>query len=713
MPEGNEVVTGYMRLVPTLEGIQDEIAKQFGGAADAAAGEGDKAGGRFGGGMVKALAGAGIVAGVVGAFKGLYEIGSTFDEITDTIRVGTGAQGEALEGLSEVAKNIGTSIPTDFEAAGQTVADLNTRLGLSGDTLETVGKQYLEAGRILGEAVDVQATSAAFTAFGIEGQAVEGAMDSLFQVSQATGVGMNELASGVQTVAPALQNLGFGFDESVSLMGTLDKAGLNSTAILGSMSKGMINLAKDGEEPQAAFQRVTGEIQSFVDAGDTASALNLASEVFGTKGASQFVGALQDGVLNMDDLMSATGATGDTILGVGEETMDFAERWQITLNKAMEAFEPIATAVFTALGDGLTAAMPLLNDLGTWVGENTESVGVIAGVIGVALVAAFVAWTASIWASTIALLANPITWIVIGIVALIAAIVLLVLNWDTVVATITDIWGGFIGWITDGLNAFGAWWTEMWGGLGNWIVEIWTGFTTWVSEVFTNFLTGLQIIGAIISAWWNGLWTGIGDFIGGVWNWIVGAVTGYINLVLAVFTTVGALIGAVWSGLWNGIISFFTGAWDTIAGILGTIGDTFATVFNTIGDVIRGAFEGVVSFVTDLINNIIRPINDLIDGVNGITGVVGDAIGISLSIPNIPMLAKGGTVTGSGSVIVGERGPELLTLPRGATVDPDIGNANRGGPQVTQNIYGGDGTSAGEIARVASDQLNYELRGAR
>ncbi|PPG36336.1 phage tail tape measure protein [Rathayibacter sp. AY2B5] len=713
MPEGNEVVTGYMRLVPTLEGIQDEIAKQFGGAADAAAGEGDKAGGRFGGGMVKALAGAGIVAGVVGAFKGLYEIGSTFDEITDTIRVGTGAQGEALEGLSEVAKNIGTSIPTDFEAAGQTVADLNTRLGLSGDTLETVGKQYLEAGRILGEAVDVQATSAAFTAFGIEGQAVEGAMDSLFQVSQATGVGMNELASGVQTVAPALQNLGFGFDESVSLMGTLDKAGLNSTAILGSMSKGMINLAKDGEEPQAAFQRVTGEIQSFVDAGDTASALNLASEVFGTKGASQFVGALQDGVLNMDDLMSATGATGDTILGVGEETMDFAERWQITLNKAMEAFEPIATAVFTALGDGLTAAMPLLNDLGTWVGENTESVGVIAGVIGVGLVAAFVAWTASIWASTIALLANPITWIVVGIVALIAAIVLLVLNWDTVVATITDIWGGFIGWITDGLNAFGAWWSEMWGGLGNWIVEIWTGFTTWVSEVFTNFLSGLQIIGAIISAWWNGLWTGIGDFVGGVWNWIVGAVTGYINLVLAVFTTVGALIGAVWSGLWNGIISFFTGAWDTIAGILDTIGDTFATVFNTIGDVIRGAFEGVVSFVTDLINNIIRPINDLIDGVNGITGVVGDAIGISLSIPNIPMLWQGGTVTGAGSVIVGERGPELLTLPRGATVDPDIGNANRGGPQVTQNIYGGDGTSAGEIARVASDQLNYELRGAR
>lgn len=709
MPEGNEVVTGYMRLVPTLEGIQDEIAKQFGGAADAAQGEGDRAGSRFGGGMVKALAGAGIVTGVVGAFKGLYEIGSTFDEITDTIRVGTGAQGEALEGLSEVAKNVATTVPADFAAAGQTVADLNTRLGLSGDTLETVASQYLEAGRILGEEVDIDATSAAFSAFRIEGDAVTGAMDSLFRVSQATGVGMNELATGVQTVAPALQNLGFGFDESVALMGTLDKAGLNSTAILSSMSKGMINLAKDGEEPQAAFERVTGEIQSFVDAGDTASALNLASEIFGTKGASQFVGALQSGVLNMDDLMAATGATGDTILGVGEETMDFAERWQVTLNKAMEAFEPIATAVFTALGDGLTAAMPMLDQLGTWVGENTESVGIIAGVIGVGLVAAFVAWTASIWASTIALLANPVTWIVIGIMALIAAVVLLVLNWDTVVTTITDIWGGFIGWITDGLNTFGAWWTEMWGGFANWIVEIWTGFTTWIGETFALFLLGLQIIGGLISAWWTGLWQGIGDFVAGVWTWIVELVTAHITAVLTVFTAVGALIAGVWNGMWDGIVSYFTDSWNRMVGILGLIGSTFATVFGTIGDVIRGAFEGVVAFVIDLINGIVRPLNDLIDGVNGVTSVVGDAIGISLSIPSIPMLAKGGTITGSGSVIVGERGPELLNLPRGASVDPDISHAGGGGDtwQITSSA------DAEVLAELLAEKLAYRDRRRR
>ncbi len=54
---------------------------------------------------------------------------------------------------------------------------------------------------------------------------------------------------------------------------------------------------------------------------------------------------------------------------------------------------------------------------------------------------------ASVWGFTAALMANPITWIVIGIIALIAAIVLLWRNWDQVSAAFVRGWqwimGGF------------------------------------------------------------------------------------------------------------------------------------------------------------------------------------------------------------------------------------------------------------------------------
>ena len=115
-----------------------------------------------------AMIGTAAVGAAAAAGKALYGIGEAFDEVEDTIRVGTGATGDALNGLVDDAHAVATSIPTSFADAGKMVADLNTRLGLSGDQLQTVSKQYLEAGRILGEDVDVNTTTAAFHAFNLE-----------------------------------------------------------------------------------------------------------------------------------------------------------------------------------------------------------------------------------------------------------------------------------------------------------------------------------------------------------------------------------------------------------------------------------------------------------------------------------------------------------------------------------------------------------------
>lgn len=56
--------------------------------------------------------------------------------------------------------------------------------------------------------------------------------------------------------------------------------------------------------------------------------------------------------------------------------------------------------------------------------------GLLTGLL--TLKASFIAAGAGAWAFTVALLANPITWIVLGVVALVAGLVLLVKHWDTV-----------------------------------------------------------------------------------------------------------------------------------------------------------------------------------------------------------------------------------------------------------------------------------------
>jgi hypothetical protein len=60
-------------------------------------------------------------------------------------------------------------------------------------------------------------------------------------------------------------------------------------------------------------------------------------------------------------------------------------------------------------------------------------------------------------------------------------------------------------------------------------------------------------------------------------------------------------------------------------------------------------------------------------------------------VKSIPGLAVGGIVRKGGSVVVGERGPEWLTLPPAARVDP-LSSSRSGGllPQGTWRGAGGD-----------------------
>lgn len=285
----------------------------------------------------------------------------------------------------------------------------------------------------------------------------------------------------------------------------------------------------------------------------------------------------------------------------------------------------LSASITGALADAFTAIKPFLTDFiaglagaVTWIQDNINWIGPL--VAGVAIVAAAVGvWTVAQWALNAALTANPIGIIIVGIGLLIGAIILLVQNWDTVVAWITEVWGGFISWITGVLDGFVGWWNGIWAAVGDWITAVWTTIVATVQGV------------------WNGFW-----------GWIVGAVVGFL-------------------GWWNGI-------WKAL-------GDGWNALWSGFGSIVSGIWNGIIGGIKGYINTLIRLINGVIDGVNLLIGGAGSVIGLDLAIPNIPMLATGGTITRSGSVIVGENGPELLNLPAGASVNPDI---TAGGDSITR-----------------------------
>lgn len=99
---------------------------------------------------------------------------------------------------------------------------------------------------------------------------------------------------------------------------------------------------------------------------------------------------------------------------------------------------------------------------------------------------------AGVWSFTAALLANPITWIVIAIVALIAALILLWQNWDTVTAFVQNVWNAAcakisagIEWVKQGFQSFVAFFQSIGAAIGQGIETI-KGFFTdivgWIQE---------------------------------------------------------------------------------------------------------------------------------------------------------------------------------------------------------------------------------------
>ncbi|MGW0537805.1 hypothetical protein [Streptomyces sp. NPDC003032] len=233
-------------------------------------------------------------------------------------------------------------------------------------------------------------------------------------------------------------------------------------------------------------------------------------------------------------------------------------------------------------------------------------------------------WAAAQWVLNSAIWASPVTWIIVGIVALVAAVVL--------IATKTT-W-------------FQTAWRVAWSGIKSGLWSAWTFMRDRVFLPIGRFFTQ-TIPGAA----------------GVVRERIVGA-----------FTSAGSQIRSVVSGT----ISSVRGKFNDFVGF-------FATLPGRLAKKASGLFSGVRTAFKSAINWVIGKWNNFSFSIGGGSFMGVDVPKVTIGTPNIPYLAKGGLVNRAGMAMVGERGPELLSLPRGAGVTP-LSRAGGGGGTITVRI---------------------------
>ena len=238
------------------------------------------------------------------------------------------------------------------------------------------------------------------------------------------------------------------------------------------------------------------------------------------------------------------------------------------------------------------------------------TIGVIGVLIGV------------IWAFNAALLANPITWIIAAIIALVAVFVIL---WNE-------------------CDWFREFWVNLWEIIKEAFRVVWEWLKQAAKDIGQFFVDAWEVIKKAFSF--------VGDFFFNKYK-----------AIKDIFIGVAKFFGDIFSEAWEAIKkafssvgSFFSGIWDSIKSI-------FSKVGSAIGDAVSGAFKSAINWVLE---KAIGIINGFISAINAAIGVINLIPGVDIkkiSKLEVPQLAEGGIVTSDTLARIGEQGYREAVLP--------------------------------------------------
>jgi len=317
--------------------------------------------------------------------------------------------------------------------------------------------------------------------------------------------------------------------------------------------------------------------------------------------------------------------------------------------------------------------------------------------------------TAAQWLWNAALTANPIGIIIVAIAALVAGLVYFftqtelgrevwartmeaigaAFTWlnemviQPVVAWIVDAWNGMIAFFQTAydnllkpvLEAIGAYFQFLW--------------DYFISPVLQFITFGLILVAIALEALWKYVVKPVIGFIGDIFSWLwekiispivgwivsafegIGWVLGWLyeNIAKPIFEGIGIAFTWLWENVLEPVVGFITGAFEKV-------GEVTANIFGEIKDFIVDTFESLVGLIKVPINAILGFINVIIDALNGLKIDIPDWVPefggkqFGFNLKKIPKLAEGGIIRSSGAVMVGEEGPEILTLNKGAQITP-------------------------------------------
>lgn len=257
----------------------------------------------------------------------------------------------------------------------------------------------------------------------------------------------------------------------------------------------------------------------------------------------------------------------------------------------------------------------------------------------------------------------------------------------------------------------------------DWVLEHMPEIQDFISKAMTVAQEVFQKVGEII-AWlaekFDEYWPQIKQTV----QTVVDAIKNIWETVLKpVVTQVWTFVKDMWERslkpIFTGVVQFFKGifsgdikgAFQGLVNVIKGIWNGLVEIIKRPVNVIIGVINGFIRGIAGGINTVIRALNglkiDVPKWVQDLTGVKSFGFNIpEVNAPQIPLLAKGGDVTGEGAAIVGENGPELLQLPKGARVTP---LENKNDFTINIDVHPAPGMDERELADLVAERIQASV----
>jgi len=315
-------------------------------------------------GVLKGIAGgmAGVAAAAAGLAVGFagaaFAAGNELNKAFNDIIIGTGATGDALMGLKDDFREVFRDIPASAKDVSTVLAELNTRLDITGEALQGAGKAVLDFSRVTGVDASRAArmTGQLVNALGLEAGDTTLLLDKLTKAGQMSGISVDRLGQLILDAGPSFESLGFDLDRSIALFASFEKAGARPEEVIASMTKALNTIAKEGfKNAEEGFNEYLNRIK---EAPDILAATTIANELFGQRVGAKVAEDIRAGRFEVEEWTTAIAESGGTLEAVAQATLTWSDKLDILKNRATLALEPIGSYLVDAASALMDEALP-------------------------------------------------------------------------------------------------------------------------------------------------------------------------------------------------------------------------------------------------------------------------------------------------------------------------------------------------------------------